>query len=136
MSTQYDVTLGVTKGESFEASEDIPSNLSAADTLGDLIAERHGRRSVLKGLLATTAVATIVGASGARAPAEAAAMAPAGFKFDEIEHGVDETHHVAKGYNADVLIRWGDPIVKGAPAFDPKNQTAAAQLKQFGYNGD
>ena len=39
-------------------------------------------------------------------------------------------------YSGDVLIRWGDPVLPGAPAFDPNNQTAAAQLQQFGYNND
>src|SRR5690606_24132759 len=53
-----------------------------------------------------------------------------------IEAGVDEDHHVAEGYSADVLIRWGDPVVAGAPAFDPEAQTADAQEMQFGYNND
>ena len=41
--------------------------------------------------------------------------------FDFAELGVieDETHHVADGYDADVLIRWGDPIIGGATGFDP-----------------
>ena len=58
------------------------------------------------------------------------------FSFDEVEPGVDETHHVAEGYDADILIRWGDPVLPAAPAFDPMKQTAAAQEKQFGYNND
>ena len=48
---------------------------------------------------------------------------------------MDETHHVAPGYGADVLISW----VTGCwltPGFDPNAQTAAAQAKQFGYNND
>ncbi|MFZ3033442.1 MAG: PhoX family phosphatase [Parvibaculum sp.] len=59
-----------------------------------------------------------------------------GFNFKEVRRGVDETHHVAEGYDANILIRWGDPIVSGAPAFDPLNQTAEAQSQQFGYNND
>ena len=34
------------------------------------------------------------------------------------------------------VIRWGDPVLPGAPAFDPTKQTAAAQKLQFGYNND
>src|SRR5512134_1661555 len=50
--------------------------------------------------------------------------------------GVDSTHHVADGYRADVLLRWGDPLFPDSPPFDPLRQSAAAQLKQFGYNND
>ena len=66
-----------------------------------------------------------------------AASNPATFDFVEIEHGVDETHHVAPDHDADILIRWGDPVTRQMRlAFDPENQTAAAQAKQFGYNND
>ena len=34
------------------------------------------------------------------------------------------------------MIRWGDPVLPGAPAFDPTKQTAAGQKLQFGYNND
>jgi len=34
------------------------------------------------------------------------------------------------------LIRWGDPLLPGAPEFEFSNQTAAAQAMQFGYNCD
>src|SRR3546814_7394302 len=56
--------------------------------------------------------------------------------FTELAHGVDENFHAAEGYGADVLIRWGDPMFADSPEFDPANQTAEAQEKQFGYNCD
>src|SRR5690606_2217982 len=31
---------------------------------------------------------------------------------------------------------WGDPLFPDSPAFDPRNQSAAAQRRQFGYNND
>ena len=122
------------RAEAFEASEDVPSSKSPAPTIGDVINARFGRRGFMRGVLATTAIAATVGpVAFANRPAHAQASR---FVFDEIQHGVDETHHVAPGYSADVLIRWGDPVVPGAPEFDPMNQTAAAQEMQFGYNND
>ncbi len=122
------------------SNDNYPTDLALAatcddgPTMGDIVAARFGRRDLMKGLLAATALSAIAGPFGVMARrAEAAASS---FSFSEIAHGVDETHHVAPGYNADVLIRWGDPVVANAPAFDPMNQTADAQSKQFGYNND
>ena len=42
---------------------------------------------------------------------------------------------VPPGYQAEVLIAWGDPIFSGGPAFQP-NADAAAQEVQFGDNND
>src|SRR5262245_16550674 len=72
----------------------------------------------------------------ALAAATRAQAAETRFRFDEVEAGIDQDHHVAAGYDADILIRWGDPMVAGAPAFDPRKQSAATQRQQFGYNCD
>jgi uncharacterized protein len=47
-----------------------------------------------------------------------------------------DTLVVPNGYNASVVIRWGDEVVPGAPRFDIANQSAEAQSKQLGYNND
>ena len=54
----------------------------------------------------------------------------------EIPAGVDANHRVAPGCKAEILIRWGDPVLPGAPEFDPMAQTAEKQRGQFGYNND
>ncbi|HDJ1442466.1 TPA: DUF839 domain-containing protein, partial [Serratia rubidaea] len=44
---------------------------------------------------------------------------------------------IAEGYQAEVLISWGEPLVDGAAAFDPNGgNSAAEQEKQFGDNND
>lgn len=119
----------------YELSEDIGRNHSEAPTLGDVISARLGRRSLMRGTLAATAIGALT-PPAALLTVGAAKAAVGSFGFKEIEAGVDEDHHVAEGYSADVLIRWGDPVVAGAPAFDPEAQTADAQEMQFGYNND
>lgn len=126
------------KAEAYEAYDDIPTNPNLERTIGDVINLRYGRRDVLRGMLGVSATTALFGTSAAIAPAsaQAAPQAESRYVFDELIAGNDETHHVAEGYNADILLRWGDPITADAPEFDVMNQTAAAQLKQFGYNND
>ena len=122
-----------------EHSDDVPSNPSERPTFGDLVARRMGRRDFLLGTLAVSAAAgalKISPALYARARAGEPATATGRFGFPELKASVDATHHVADGYDADVLIRWGDPVVSGAPPFDPMRQSADAQERQFGYNND
>ena len=114
------------------------SNPMTEPSLGDVIAKRYHRRAFLRGSLAAsvmTAVSVPAILAGSK-PAAAVGAGQSPFAFGEISHGVDENHHVAPGYDADILIRWGDPVAADAPPFDPRNQTAEAQEKQFGYNND
>ena len=112
-----------------------PSNASAGATFQDIAALRFSRRAALKGLLATSAL-TAVGSALAPLNKAAAATVDSSLKFAEIPHGYDEKLHVAEGYEAQILLRWGDKVAADAPDFAPGKLTADAQAKQFGYNCD
>lgn len=124
--------------------EDLPVNPSVEPSLGDLIQARFSRRDLIRGALgvsvlgalAASPLAIIAQGAGAEAESPNSGTAPGVFGFPEINHGVDVEHQVAPGYRAEVLIRWGDAVLPGAPAFDPKHQSVTSQLKQFGYNND
>ena len=107
--------------------------MTRTPTIGALIAARLGRRDALFGLAAATVTARVAAALPARAQTAGAGST---LTFRELSHGLDTRQHVPEGYEAQVLIRWGDPVVPGAPAFDPMKQDAAAQERQFGYNND
>ena len=125
------------KAEAYEAFDDIPTNPHLDNTIGAVISRRYGRRDMLKGMLGVSAATALFGTSAMIAPKQAAAMgAESRYKFEELTWGNDTNHHIADGYNADILVRWGDPITADAPEFDVMNQTAEAQSKQFGYNND
>lgn len=126
---------GLTRAQAYEESENAGRNPTANPTIGDVIAVRYHRRDILKGALGVAAIAATVSPLAIVAAQKAQAGVPH-FQFKEVAAGVDAQHHVAEGYDADILIRWGDALVPGAPAFDPLHQTAAAQKLQFGYNND
>ncbi|PZX19843.1 hypothetical protein LX81_00306 [Palleronia aestuarii] len=119
-----------------EAADGPGTNPSSNRTMGEIIAARFTRRGFLKGSMAATAISATVSPAALMSARPAQAQQGSAFDFSEVVAGVDETHHVAEGYDADVLLRWGDPIFADAPDFDPTNQSAAAQERQFGYNND
>ena len=137
-----ETTPTMTRAQAYEEAENRGSNDSTNTTMGEIIAQRFNRRDILKGALAVSAITATVSplalaaATRAEAGEGAAAAAGASFNFRDVAAGIDENHHVADGYETQVLIRWGDAVLPEAPEFDPAAQTAAAQARQFGYNND
>ncbi|MDP5306788.1 PhoX family protein [Paracoccus spongiarum] len=108
-------------------------------TMGEIIAARFSRRGFLRGSMASVAISATVSPIALLSAGDAHAQGKVEgsvFDFAEVAAGVDADHHVAEGYDADVLIRWGDKIFADSPDFDPLNQSEAAQERQFGYNND
>ena len=124
------------KAEAFEAFDDIPTNPNLGNTIGDVVNRRFGRREVMRGALAVTATTALFGSTALSTGRARADTGADRYAFDELTWGNDETHHIAEGYDANVLIRWGDPIFPGVGEFDPMNQSAEDQLRRFGYNND
>ena len=112
--------------------DDIGSNRSGNQPLLELARGRMSRRTALKGFVTTA----VVGALGGTLTSRVALAGGSSFGFESVPHTIADDMQVAPGYTAQVLIRWGDPVLPGAPAFDPMNQTADAQARQFGYNND
>ena len=107
--------------------DDIGSNASTETSIGEFI----GRRQTLMGLAGLGGLSTFK-----RSTALAQNGTPSTFTFKEVAHSNDPEQHIPEGYEAQILIRWGDPVLSGAPAFDPNKLTAAGQARQFGYNND
>lgn len=98
------------------------------------MARRLSRRDFLKGALAS---ATVVYFPIIRHQRNPPAPSPtAGLSFLPIAGHAADRISVADGYRAELLLAWGDPILPGAPPFDPERLTPEAQALQFGYNCD
>jgi secreted PhoX family phosphatase len=94
----------------------VPLSPVQGDTIGDIILRRYSRRAVLRGALGATAGAALFGPALLVGRAAHAVDEADRFAFAEVAAGVDETHHVADGYRADVLLRWGDPLFPAPPS--------------------
>ncbi|MBV17323.1 MAG: dTDP-glucose 4,6-dehydratase [Thalassospira sp.] len=118
--------------EIIEDQDDIPSNPTSNPRVADLINARLSRRGFFKGLMATSAVAGAYMATNGVVRAQDAST----LTFKSIPQKITKTHAVADGYDANILIRYGDKVVADAPAFVPGAVDAVSQNKQFGYNND
>ncbi|MFH8257931.1 PhoX family protein [Streptomyces roseolus] len=121
-------------------------NTSDNEYVGDVIAGVLSRRSALRAAAVVTVASAAGGAvvvGGAPAAEARPGHRPAptadgarGLRFAPVAPNTADAVTVPAGYGQNVVIRWGEPILRGAPAFDSEKQTAAAQAGQFGYNND
>jgi hypothetical protein len=95
---------------------------------------RLARRDWLKGAAVAAIAPGFVGSIFSR-DALAGGTASS-LTFSELKRIYDDKHHVAPGYRANILVRWGDQVMPDAPDFDPAQQSVSGQARQFGYNND
>jgi secreted PhoX family phosphatase len=121
-------------------------NKSGNPHVRDLLGKAVARRTLLAAgatASAGVALAPALHASPAAAAtgqlAASTATARPGLRsltFSPVDPNNRDNVTVPVGYDYDVIARWGDRVVPGAPEFDVFHQTAAAQSGQFGYNCD
>jgi uncharacterized protein len=112
----------------------------------DVAEAEFTRRGVLRtgaagalvlGFGGAAAAATPASAAPGTAEAAAASTAKAGrLTFTPIPPNRLDATIVPNGYDHAVVMRWGDPVLPGAPGLDVGRQTARRQSQQFGYNND
>jgi secreted PhoX family phosphatase len=112
-------------------SHDAP-NRTLNPYFGDVVQQALSRGGALKGA-AVLALATSAGAAIA-APAAAAPAAldghgfggrlPRGLDFTSVAPNTADAVTIPEGYSQQVVIRWGDPVLPGAPRFDARKQSA------------
>ena len=113
------------------------SNVSAhqaGETFQEVLSRNIARRSFLKGALISAPL--ILAGPGVLRRHFVQAEEPNGLTFKPISLDNQDRVLVAEGYDAKVLIRWGDPVFRNSPGFDPLKQSKLTQEHQFGYNCD
>ncbi len=103
----------------------------------DIVGVAMSRRALLVGAGIGAAAIVLGGALEASGPATAIAQT-GGLEFTPIAPvpAAADQFVVPQGYRWSPIIRWGDPIFSKHDRFDPENQTADLQSRQFGYNND
>ncbi|HLR93363.1 MAG TPA: PhoX family phosphatase [Jiangellaceae bacterium] len=127
-------------------------NTSENTTFQEIATTAISRRNVLRGGAAAGLVigASSSGLAGAAAGATGSSTAATGLaaqprsagtppidiSFPPLTPSTLDTVVVPNGHDWDLVIRWGDPVLPGAPNFDIDRQSERAQERQFGYNCD
>lgn len=118
-------------------------NTSDNPYLGDVITGALSRRSMLRaGAVVTLAAGAVAGTAVLTGTASAApatttgnpgpGAVPPGLRFAPVAPNTADAVIIPPGYEQEVVIRWGDPVLAGAAQFSPAGQSAAAQARQFG----
>ncbi|MGC4891497.1 PhoX family protein [Micromonospora sp. DT227] len=122
-------------------------NASSTPYFGEILERSLSRRGVARaGALGLLVVGTAASTAG---PAAAAPAAPPSgttstsggrpgrpLPFEAVPPNTIDAVVTPPGYQHAVVVKWGDPILPGAPEWDLHRQTAEAQEQQFGYNND
>lgn len=130
--------------EFYEGDRDVVlSTNGRGETMQEVLARRWSRRGVLGSGIGAGMVLTLGRHALARqaTPAATPEATPVtesteGTGFEAIALDQGDEMVVAAGHTAVPFLRWGDPVVAGAPAWDIENQSAESQSQQFGYNCD
>lgn len=96
-----------------------------------IIEEAIDRRSILKG-----GFASLLTLSGVSSLLPAVAAQSKGLGFKPISLSTQDKTILPDGYDYNVVIRWGDPISRGAKRFNGQIADAKSQENAFGYNND
>jgi hypothetical protein len=110
------------------------SDHQSGETFQEVLSRNIARRSFLKGALISAPL--ILAGPGALQRHFARAAEESGLRFKPISLDNQDRVLIAEGYDAQVLIRWGDPVFRDSPNFNPLNQSKLTQEHQFGYNCD
>ncbi|MCA9750616.1 MAG: DUF839 domain-containing protein, partial [Gemmatimonadetes bacterium] len=113
-----------------------PSPDARSETFADLLARRFERRRVLRAVAAAPLFLALPTAGCRRVPDPNIRVPSTSLRFDPVSASSEDAVRVPAHYRWNVVARWGDPVLPGAPPWDFHAQTANAQSRQFGYNND
>ncbi|HEY5787056.1 MAG TPA: alkaline phosphatase PhoX, partial [Microlunatus sp.] len=111
-------------------------NSSTEPTFAEIAGRQLSRRAVLAGggSLAAGAALPVFWSDQAAAAPRRTGAGPLDFTGIDPVPAEADTLTVPAGYRWTPILRWGDPLFAGSPAFNPNRPDAKAQELQFGYN--
>ena len=120
--------------------DDNGTNESNNETFQQVIDARLSRRGFLGGGLTAAAGITLGGASALlqSVPVSADVRGPRRplLGFERVAVSTADTVVVPKGYTAEVLIAWGDPVGNGPEFEQDASNSAEDQARQWGMHND